>query len=86
MKRADDAPISEFMLRQFAKDRSVITVYGGGPYPVFARGDRRSAATHWVTRATVQALKDSGDLVPVPRGLALSEVARSRLLGSKPAY
>ena len=71
--------ISDSTLRRFVKDNSVIVTRGHGPCPVFARDDRRSPATDWLSRDTVAALEAEGILAPVGRGLGVSKAARNRL-------
>ena len=68
------------VLRQFKREKSVIITQGSGPCPVFARGDRRTVATHWLARDMVKQLEADGILAPTPRGLVLSKSAMSRLL------
>lgn len=72
----DAGTFDENILRRFADDASIIVTDGYGPCPVFARGDRRSAPTHWLSRAVVKALQADGILTTVPRGLTLSKTAR----------
>ena len=63
--------LNEKVLQQFAKDASVIITAGAGPCPVFARGDRRTVATHWLSRETVKQLQADGALKAVPQGFAV---------------
>ena len=73
--------MSESILRQFAREKSVIITKGHGPCPVFARGDQRTRITHWLSRGSVNALEAEGILQAAPRGLTLSDDTRKRLLG-----
>lgn len=72
--------LSENVLHRFARERSVIITRGNGPCPVFARGDRRTVATHWLSRSMVNQMESSGLLTPAPHGLTVSAEARARLL------
>lgn len=79
MADLESAGIGLAVLRRFEREKSVIITDGTGPCPVFARGDRRTLATHWLARDMVQQLKAGGILTPTPRGLVLSKAAISRL-------
>lgn len=76
--------VSQRLLHQMAAENSVIFIRGRGPCPVFARGDQRTLATHWLSRESVKALKLEGLLQSVPRGLSLSEYAKKQLLRKDP--
>lgn len=67
-------------LTQLARDNAVIITTGSGPCPVFARGDRRTVATHWLSRKIVKALESEGTVVKVKRGLSLAPTVSNRLL------
>ncbi len=67
--------LSDSVLQRFKREASLIITSGSGPCPVFARGDRRTVATDWLSRDMVHALEADGILTPVPGGLALSQTA-----------
>ena len=67
------------VLRRFEREKSVVITQGSGPCPVFARGDRRTAPTHWLARDMITQLEADGILSRTPRGLVLSKAAISRL-------
>lgn len=73
------AALSKKVLQQFARDASVIITAGAGPCPVFARGDRRTVATHWLSRETVKQLQADGAVESVPQGLAIVTSLSKRL-------
>lgn len=73
------AVLGTAVLRRFEREKSVVITQGSGPCPVFARGDRRTAATHWLARDMVMQLEADGVLSRTPRGLVLSKAALSRL-------
>ena len=64
------------VLQRFKRDHSLIITRGHGPCPVFARGDLRTVATHWLSRDMVNALEADGILTAAPRGLIVSQTAR----------
>ena len=70
--------ISRAALARMVKDNSVIIMRAHGPCPVFARGDRRTRATHWLSRDMLKQLEISGLLKPVPQGFVVCREAVKR--------
>lgn len=73
------ASLGRAVLRQFEREKSLVITEGSGPCPVFARGDRRTVATHWLARDMAMQLEADGVLSRTARGLVLSQAAISRL-------
>lgn len=78
------AGIGQAVLAQFAKERSVIFKPSQGPCPVFARGDKRTRATHWLSQKTVNGMIAEGMLVQGEQGYSLAPSLRARVLNPAP--
>lgn len=74
------ALIGRGVIARFAKERSVIFMSSHGPCPVFARGDKRTTATHWLSQKTVKGMIAEGCLIKDGKGYSLAPTLRSRLL------